>query len=340
MPVRIYFAGLVPGRPLVMLAWAAFSQDPAIGGSTDVVFGRELADVFHSHWRIASRLEDCDVVVYPHSYEDGPDTAGVAEAARTAGKPCLFYSQDERLPPSRLSYGTLYRSSIFRKLPHERAHPVFINDVQSEVAASRADPLAKTARPTIGFCGYVGTPFSRLAWRLAGARQKVAGLAFRAKVLARLKRDTRLDCQFVARGSYLGHATFAAFDERHPLTDARQVFLANLFGCQYNLALRGKGNHSVRFYEILAAGRIPLFVNTGCVLPLEAEIDWKSHCVWAEDFDLTRIVDQVADFHAGIDDAAFVALQRRNRRLWEERLRPEPYFRHVLDRVAAGHVAP
>jgi hypothetical protein len=340
MSVRIHFAGLVPGRPLVMLAWAAYARDAAVAGATEVHFGRELADAFATHWRIASRIDDCDVVVYPHSYEDGADADRVAEAARTAGKPCLFYSQDERLPPSRLRYGTLYRSSIFKKLPYERAHPVFINDVRQEVAASVVAPLAKNPCPSIGFCGFVGTPLSRLAWRMLGARQKVDGLAFRARVLDQLRGDNRLDCRFVARGSYLGHATYAAFDKQHPLTDARAAFLENLFDCPYNLALRGKGNHSVRFYEILAAGRIPLFVNTGCVLPLENEIDWKSHCVWAEDFDLARIGDRVAEFHAGINDDDFIALQHRNRVLWEDRLRPEPYFRHVLERVAAGHSAP
>lgn len=217
---------------------------------------------------------------------------------------------------------------------------MFINDVRQEVDASLAESLPKGARPTIGFCGYVGTPLSRLAWRLLGARQKVDGLAFRARVLEQLRRDSRLDCRFVARGSYLGHATYAAFDKNHPLTDARQAFLANLFGCPYNLAMRGKGNHSVRFYEILAAGRIPLFINTGCVLPLEGEIDWKSHCIWAEDFEPGRVGDHVTAFHKHIGDDEFVALQHRNRAVWEERLRPEPYFRHVLDRVAAGHVAP
>ena len=103
MAVRIHFAGLVPGRPLVMIAWAAHAKDPVLASGTTVHYGRELAAVFEKHWRIATTLGDCDVVVYPHSYEDGPETAKVSEAARAAGKPCLFYSQDEDRKSTRLN---------------------------------------------------------------------------------------------------------------------------------------------------------------------------------------------------------------------------------------------
>jgi len=340
MSVRIHFAGLVPGRPLEHLAWAAFARDERLAGNTTVHFGRELADAFDRHWRVAPTIADCDVVVYAHAYQDGPETESVAAAARAAGKPCLFFSLDETLPPSRLRYGTLYRSSIFEHLPHERTIPVFINDPLTEVEAAVAGPLTWEPRPRVGFCGYVGTAASRLAFRLLGARQKVDGLALRAATLAALRRDPRLDCEFLSRATYLGSATLSAFDRSHPLAGARGAFLANLFGCPYNLAIRGKGNHSVRFYEILAAGRIPLFVNTGCVLPLEREIDWHAHTLWCEAADLDRIGDVVVAGHQARSGEEFLRLQRANRLLWEQRLKPEPFFAHVLATVAAGQPAP
>lgn len=340
MAVRIHFAGLVPGRPLAHLAWAAFARDERLAGTTEIHFGRELAEAFDRFGRVASTIADCDVVVYAHAYEDGPETAAVAEAARAAGKPCLFFGIDENLPPSRLRYGWLYRSSIFERLPHERTMPVFINDPTTEAAVGSGAPLPKQSRPRIGFCGYVGTALSRLAFRLLGAGQKADGLSIRAAVLAALSRDQRIECDFLSRATYLGHATYAAFDPKHPLANARDAFLANLFRCPYNIAIRGKGNHSVRFYEILAAGRIPLFVNTACVLPLEAEIDWKAHTLWVEDRDLSRIGDLVVAGHAGRSPEEFERLQAANRTLWLERLTPEPFFAHVLNTVASGQPAP
>jgi hypothetical protein len=261
-------------------------------------------------------------------------------ALTAAGKPCLFFSQDERIPPSRLGYGTLIRSSIFEKLPHERAHPVFILDIKEETGGAYPEVIAKGARPEVGFCGYVGTPLSRLGLRILGARAKVDGLAFRAKVLGAMRRDQGVDCRFIARGTYLGAAPLSAFRRDHPLADQRQAFLANLMESPYALAMRGKGNHSVRFYEILSAGRIPVFVNTACVLPLESEIDWKKYSVWVEESELPRIGRHLREFHDRIGAEEFVDLQSRIRSLWLERLRPEPYFKHVLEVVASGSPFP
>jgi len=340
MAVRIHFAGLVPGRPLTLLAWAAFAGDPAIVSGTTVHYGRELAEVFPRRWRVASTIADCDVVVYPHTFADGPETERVAAAARVADKPCIFIGIDENLPPSRLTYGTLYRSSIFQRRPHERTIPAFIHDVREETARTYPEVLPKESAPKVGFCGFVGTPLSRLAYRLAGAWQKVDGLEIRARVLRALRRSPRVRCEFISRGSYLGAAPLAAFDGKHPLSEERAVFLRNLFECPYNLAVRGKGNHSVRLFEILCAGRIPLFVDTACVLPFEHDIDWKRHMVRVDAADIGRIGDLFADAHASCEEGRFEELQRSNRRLWEDWLRPEPFFAHVLDSVAAGRPAP
>lgn len=340
MPVRIHFAGLVPGRPLALLAWAAFADDRRLAADTKYRFGRELANVFGRHWAVATTAADSDVIVYAHDYEPGPDVDRVAQEARAAGKPLLYFSRNENLPPSRLTYGTLYRSSIFERLPHERIWPSFILDVCEEAGGRHPATLDKGPMPTVGFCGFVGTPWSRLGYRLLGQTQKVDGLAIRARALAVLKNTPRVRCDFIARAGYLGAAPLAAFEKGHPLATEREVFLDNLLRCPYALALRGKGNHSVRFYEILSAGRIPLFVNTACVLPLESEITWKRQAVWVEDRDLPHLGDTLADFHAAISPEEFHDRQAENRSLWLDRLRPEPYLRHVLEMVARGQPAP
>jgi hypothetical protein len=340
MSIRIYFAGLQPGRPLILLAWAAFQSRPALTATTTINFGRDLKSAFGKTFRVADKLADCDVVIYPHPYADDSATAAVADIARAEQKPCLFFSQDERLPPSRLSFGTLYRSSIFKRLPHERAHAVFISDVREEAPQHATVVVEREDRPRLGFCGYVGTPIRRAILRLLGARQKVEALDLRSRVLRYAQQDQRLDSHFITRADYLGAATLAVFDQTHPLADARQAFLQNLFKCSYGLAMRGKGNHSVRFYEILAAGRIPVFINTNCVLPFEAEIPWKTIMPWIEHEDIPSIGDRLLRFHNQMDEAGFRDKQLELRALWEARLTPIPYFTHILQAVASGKSAP
>ena len=103
-------------------------------------------------------------------------------------------------------------------------------------------------------------------------------------------------------------------------------FLQNLLESDYVLCARGYGNYSHRLYEALACGRIPLFIDTDCVLPFDFAIDWKRFCVWVDQVDLRSVADRVAEFHASISGEEFEELQVACRRLWEEWLSPEAFF--------------
>ena len=98
----------------------------------------------------------------------------------------------------------------------------------------------------------------------------------------------------------------------------KKEFYQNICNTLYTLCIRGTGNFSTRFFETLALGRIPVFVNTDCILPFENEINWKEHIVWVEKNDLTEIGEKISDFHNGLDKDDFIQLQIKNRLLWEK----------------------
>ena len=70
-------------------------------------------------------------------------------------------------------------------------------------------------------------------------------------------------------------------------------------------------------------GKIPVFVNTDCLLPFEEPINWKKHVVWVDWEDRKNIAQRVADFHANVSVDEFVHLQISNRKLWKETLSVE-----------------
>ena len=76
----------------------------------------------------------------------------------------------------------------------------------------------------------------------------------------------------------------------------------------------------------MACGRIPLFIDTDCVLPFDFAIDWKRFGVWVDQADLRSVADRVAEFHDSISGEEFEELQVACRRLWEEWLSPEAFF--------------
>ena len=51
-------------------------------------------------------------------------------------------------------------------------------------------------------------------------------------------------------------------------------FENNMMTSHFNICNRGNGNFSMRFYQTLSAGRIPILLNTDIVLPFDNEIDW------------------------------------------------------------------
>jgi len=109
----------------------------------------------------------------------------------------------------------------------------------------------------------------------------------------------------------------------------------NIVASDYVLCVRGSGNFSYRLYETLSCGRIPVFVDTDCVLPLEDEIDWRALCVWVDAGRVDTIADSVRSFHERLSPEAFVELQRRARATWQELLSPLGFVR-ALDRHFRG----
>lgn len=66
-------------------------------------------------------------------------------------------------------------------------------------------------------------------------------------------------------------------------------------GSDYVLCARG-GDFSYRLYETLSYGRIPVFVDTDCVLPYDSEIKWKDYCVWVDEKEVNRIGERSRSF--------------------------------------------
>ncbi len=99
--------------------------------------------------------------------------------------------------------------------------------------------------------------------------------------------------------------------------------------------MRGGGNFSVRFYETLAVGRIPVLLNTDCLLPLDKLINWQEHCVILDESEYRSLGNKIMKFHNDLSDEEFVELQKRNRKLWEDFLTRHSFFKIIHDLFVA-----
>ncbi|WP_225035570.1 exostosin family protein [Winogradskyella sp. SM1960] len=217
--------------------------------------------------------------------------------------------------------------------------PVFISDpLKEQYDTTAIFERPYTENPTVGFCGYatsdvvlaLKTKFKvglkNLAYYLKLHSQEpemlLAAAQWRYKILKRLEAYSAIRTNFIYREKYRAGSQSVA--ERAVAT---KDFFDNINASDYVVCVRGTGNFSVRLYETLAMGRIPIFVNTDCILPLEDEIDWKQHVVWVEAHEIDKIGNILSAFHKKLDQEKFIALQHANRCLWNDRLRLKGTFR-------------
>ena len=141
-----------------------------------------------------------------------------------------------------------------------------------------------------------------------------------------LRKDARVETRFILRDNF-----FAGVADHSPDAQdrVRKAYLQNLVESDYVLCARGGGNYSYRFYETLAAGRIPLLLDTNCVLPFDFAIDYDEHAVVVDADRVSGVADALDGFHSKLSSEEFLNLQARCRCLWDEYLSPAGFFAHL-----------
>lgn len=76
-------------------------------------------------------------------------------------------------------------------------------------------------------------------------------------------------------------------------------FNENMKSSEFVFCPRGNGNFSIRFYEALLSGRIPIIIKSDNELPFNRYIDWDKLCVISENE--TTVVEDILKFHKNND---------------------------------------
>lgn len=133
----------------------------------------------------------------------------------------------------------------------------------------------------------------------------------RAKLLKSIEKAPSISTCFIYREHYRGGA-----NSPESLSQTTKEYYDNLRSSQYVVCIRGGGNFSVRFFQTLLMGRIPVFVNTDCLLPFERQINWRKHVVWVEWSERHLIAEKILEFHKLHTPESFELLQKENRSIW------------------------
>ena len=166
-----------------------------------------------------------------------------------------FVMEDHHIPYNIESNVILFKPDIIRsfKLENERSFPMIRNDFFKNIL--------KNPKLSIGFIGNNNNN--------------------REKYLTFLEKS-RIETHFIRRNGWWGGSGRSNMHRVH------HDYYNNMNDNLFSFCARGGGNYSYRFYEILMMGRIPIFINTECVIPFEEEVDIREIALVIDEKELTE----------------------------------------------------
>lgn len=153
-----------------------------------------------------------------------------------------------------------------------------------------------------------------------------------------LRRDPRIDTQFIMRNSFSGSVKTISL----PPEQARKEYVENMRSVDFALTPKGDANASIRLYEALSMGRVPIIIDTDMPLPFEDVLDYSSFSLRVPYTKISSLADYVCDFHASLSNEQFRDMQQRAREAYVNYLRYDAVFNQIFgsDSITrAGEVA-
>lgn len=304
-----------------------------------------------THFRLVENPAEADIHLLPllwNWYLESSHMGMVGKAAdqgKQWGKPVVLFSAGDYTANVPFSGLTIFQPCAYRSRRFENGNrvfalPAFISDFVKLYCDGQLPLRQKGPRPVVGFCGLAGGGLHRYAYRLLklqfdwlayrmGIRKweppPFEPTLFRRHVLEQLRRSPDIACNFILRDRYRAGYHAPKKDPFHP---TRMEYVQNMLESDYIVCMRGGGNFSVRFYEALSMGRIPVFVDTDSILPYEHIINYRRFCIWVEQENVSRAIERIAEFHALGSEEQFCAIQHESRRTWVEYLSRDGFYAH------------
>lgn len=271
------------------------------------------------------------------------------ELARQHGKKILIWCEDDLT--DRIDWpanAIALRHAISRSTRHpcEVAPPIHHRDIQTEGAdyleGIRSDD-------SISFCGHappLRTPWGRQrikdTIKLALYATKLShsdklGQVTRAYAILAFSRQQKVRTNFLLREAF----AFNKWGVLEPGGSAesarvqRREFVQNMAASEYALCVRGIANCSIRLYEAMCMGRIPVVLDTDMVFPAESLIPWHECCVVIDEADVHRAADKLRAYTRSTPSQVRAEQGMFNRSAWEKYLSVEGFFENGVQAALA-----
>ncbi|MDO8514979.1 MAG: hypothetical protein Q7S14_00630 [bacterium] len=308
--------------PLLFPFWGPILKDttPYLTG----VF--EMLSFDKKYYRLTENLTEVDCILLPHNYwtlkkYDPGYLKNFIHKAQMLKKPVLIDATGDCADEVPIKNSIVLRNSIYKKSlkNKEIVVPAYAEDFGKFIP--RKLPLV----PTIGFAGWAKENFFKSLY----ITERTPGLVIRNLAIKYLNKTAGIKTNFILRKSYSGHIKTISGSVKQYRTE----FVDNIIDSDYTLCVKGSGNFSVRFYETLSLGRIPLVIDTDCVFPLEEKINYREFCLFVSYRNLDKIGKLLLDFHRSLSSNDFFNKQNEAREVFDKYLRIDSFTKYLVDEI-------
>lgn len=316
-----------------------------------VKFGGELfkEDVFRNFKdpavEIVSNILDADFILMPHNFSlvtgNKEYLKIFSDLNEKYKKQIIIFAYGDRDIKVDLSETIVFKYSMYKgpRALNEIKMPLYVEDLGGVVeikSRGKHDSL-----PIVGFCGWAdyGGYFlmaKALIKNLMINFQSVfygknwkfhkKGIYFRIKVIDKLLSSKLIKPNFIIRKTFSSHKSTI---EANPKL-ARKQYVNNILDSDFSLAIRGDANDSMRFYEILSLGRIPILIDTDSILPLEEKIDYSDFILRISGDDFYKLDEVIMNFYKNISENEFIDMQVKARDAFSRYLRIDSYLKYIF----------
>lgn len=228
-----------------------------------------------------------------------------------------------------LVFRTSYRAGL--KRPHIFGLPAFVDNFAT---TPERGWLTKMAIPTIFFAGKAAPQTLSLGMWLRNAINnlfEIIGLHFRIKNWSPegyfLRRRAMLSC--IRAGKRINSNFF--WNPAPKQEGYAQIFVKSLQDTPYCICAAGFGNYSFRLYEVLKAGRIPVYIDTDELLPCRDVLPWKDMMIWVPALKVDSTAQYLLKYHQRVSAADFIQRQKDNAALYDKYLTRLGFSKYLHD---------
>lgn len=260
-------------------------------------------------------------------------------------KPFGVFSNSDLIVDPGVKEVYIFSPGAYKSIPNLIDLPATLpQDPLQKWFGGRWEPITTIQKPSVGFCGQATRhPLKAIKdfvkIEAIKARQKIGKIKFlkipqflpaweRGLLLRYLEDSPTIDTNFLLRKQYKGGATSVKEKET-----VEFEFYKNIYENLFTVCLRGFGNYSVRFFQTLSLGRIPVLIDTDSCIPFSDFIDRKEFFVRVPYKDRKKTDQYLVRFLKGKSKEELVDFQKGCREVWEKYYQKEGLIHYMAEEM-------